>query len=262
MYEGPECRLTVDFLNEYLNNQVITNWVFVGGPYLEKYPEGFDVFLQELPLVIDKIEVKGMFIYFTLHNEMYKEFYILHKIKSGRWQKRMEVYDSILYIEIEGKEPLWFIDAMDKASFVFTDDQGVLDRCLGQLGMDIFSPDFSYMFWKDLLKEEPGGTNITVFLSNQDRICGVGDYITSEVLYYAGISPHRTISTLTQEEREKLYEGLKVIPRSSYSYNGYNFMNEYGMQGSYKLKVYHKQSANRIRTKNNRMTYWYPDKQK
>ena len=103
-------------------------------------------------------------------------------------------------------------------------------------------------------------------MMDQEVISGCGNYIKAEVLYYAGISPLRKISELSEREVELLYEGLIVIPRISYNYKGLSirdYSDGYGRKGYFgdKLKVYGKKNLKRTKTPDGRITYWDPKKQ-
>ena len=66
MPESSECRLTAEFLNEYLQNTCITDWSFIAGKYEKSCPNGFEEFDNELPLIVEGVYCKGKFIYFIL----------------------------------------------------------------------------------------------------------------------------------------------------------------------------------------------------
>ena len=102
---------------------------------------------------------------------------------------------------------------------------------------------------------------------NQGIISGCGNYIKAEVLYYAGISPLRKVGSMTEEESDKLFEGLRIIPRISYNHKGLSlrdYADHNGKKGYYeaKLRVYGQKYAKRTKTSDGRTTYWDPHKQK
>ena len=59
MPEGPEYRLTVDYLNKALRGKKVMDWVFCGGGYTEEDPDGFQDFDDALPLTVKEVACKG-----------------------------------------------------------------------------------------------------------------------------------------------------------------------------------------------------------
>jgi formamidopyrimidine-DNA glycosylase len=70
-----------------LENRIVNEWVFCdGGKYQDKKPNGFKEFEKQLPVIVENVECKGKFIYFTVFNEK-GYFYILHSLRmTGRWK--------------------------------------------------------------------------------------------------------------------------------------------------------------------------------
>lgn len=86
MPESAEVKITTDYLKSKLENKVITDWVFKSGQYEDTLPPGFAEFEDRMPLIVENVQCKGKFIYFTLFNED-GYFYIMHSLRmTGRWQ--------------------------------------------------------------------------------------------------------------------------------------------------------------------------------
>ena len=71
MPEGPECKLTVEYVSTILTGNTITNWIFCGGKYTDDYPSGYKDFSIKLPLVVKEVKCKGKFIYFIFKDNYY-----------------------------------------------------------------------------------------------------------------------------------------------------------------------------------------------
>lgn len=265
MPEAAECRLTAEYLNKKLQNRIIYDWVFIGGQYEEKDPSGFEEFHHALPLLVIEVGCKGKLIYFVLHNEL-GDFYVLHSLRmTGRWQEMKDEYCR-WYLDLDGGEKLWFRNPRCLATLQFTSEEYVFDGLLKKLGPDILGPDFTLQVWRNLTKRHRN-KNVTSFLMNQNILSGCGNYIKAEALYYAEISPLRKVGSLSEAESEKLFEGLRIIPRMSYNYRGLSlrdYANQYGKKGAYefKLKIYGHNNAKRTKTADGRTTYWDPEVQK
>lgn len=266
MPESAEVKLTTDYLLSKLENKVINDWVFLSGQYEDKNPKGFDEFERNLPLIVENVQCKGKFIYFTLYNEN-GYFYIMHSLRmTGRWQDYEDKHCR-WYIEIaDNDEVLWFRNPRCFATLEFTSCQSELQKALDALGPDILTNDFNLNIWKSLI-EKHKGKNITSFLMNQNIISGIGNYIKAEALYYAKISPRRKIGSLKEIEQEKLFEAVRIIPRVAYNRGGLSirdYASSDGTKGSYgdDLKIYGKVEAEKIKTPDGRITYWDSSVQK
>lgn len=259
MGEGPEVRLTTEFLRKYMIGKWILSWDFLSGKFVEEPPENFDEMLASLPLQVKSVDCKGKSIYMTLTNGD-EYFYVFHNIRlTGRWQKTSDYYCTC-YIELEDVEPLWFRDTKDYAEFVITSNPEILNEYIDRIGPDILTTEFTLSAWRKIIQDNQR-LNITSILSNQNIVGGIGDYIKSEALHYAKIAPSRNASSLQENEIEKLYEGIRFVSRMSYNYRGIS-IREYadencrkGEFGSH-LKIYAKKHAKKSKTADNRFTYW------
>lgn len=260
MPESAEVKLTVDFLNNAMTSKIITNWIFTSGQYTRNIPEGFLEFSESLPLLVDNIQCKGKLIYMTCSNE-YKKFYIIHHMRlTGCWR---DVEDSFSrwYVELDDGEKIWFHDSRSLGSLQFTTDEKELLSILEKLGPDILTDDFSIKTWKKLVQEHKN-KNITSFLMDQRIMSGCGNYIKAEALYYAKISPLRKVSSLTEKESEKLFEALRIIPRSAYmnkrlkSEDDVLQTEETREIEKFEFQVYGKRQCTRTKTPDGRITYW------
>jgi DNA-formamidopyrimidine glycosylase len=263
--EAAEVKLTVDFLNKTLKNKKITDWVFSGGRYTEEYPEGYDEFDSALPLTVDEVNCNGKFIYFILSDEDGYNYYILHSLMmTGRWQNSHDEYCK-WFVEIDNGQTLWFRDTRAFATVKFTSNEDILQEKLESLGLDIMKPEFKLPEFKKLAQKY-SSRNITSFLMDQSVLSGCGNYIKSEVLYDAKVSPLRKVGELKDTELDLIYQALCVIPRVAYNNKGLSlgdYADENGKRGYHErnLKIYSKRWAKRIKTPDGRTTYWDPNHQ-
>ena len=261
MPEGPECRLTVDFLHDKLCGKIIDKWIFCGGKYTDNYPKGYESFDTFLPAKVEEVSCKGKFIYFILSKNKEK-YYIFHSLMlTGRWQNEHDDYCKC-FIETENNKTIWFRDTRGFGTFYFTNSVEELELKLNTLGPDIMKPEFKLDKFKALVKKY-NNRNITAFLMDQEVISGCGNYIKAEVLYYAKISPCRKTGNLKDNETELLYEALRIIPRLSYNNQGLtlrDYTDEDGNKGTYtkNLKIYGNKKAKKTKTADGRTTYWDP----
>jgi DNA-formamidopyrimidine glycosylase len=265
MSEGPETRLTTDYLNKSLKDKKIIDWVFSGGKYIENYPKGFEEFDKNLPLIVEDVKCKGKFIYFILTNSSGKNFYIFHYLSTGSWQNNYEDH-SKWFLEIDNGRTLWFKDPKGFGNLVFSSNKKLLDNKINDLGPDIMRENFHLYEFKNLF-EKYTRRNITSFLTDQGIISGCGNYIKSETLYYSNISPLRKCGEISEDEIELIYEGLRIISRISYNKNGLSlkgYRNPNNKKGYFEdnLKIYGKKFSKNTKTADGQITYWNPNIQK
>ncbi len=80
------------------------------------------------------------------------------------------------------------------------------EKALNKLGIDILTPEFTLEFFLETIKKTT--KKIVAFLLEQNKFCGVGNYIKNESLYIAKIDPHRNCDDLDDDEIENLYNGI------------------------------------------------------
>ena len=265
MPEAAEVRLTTEYLSSVLSNKIITNWVLISGQYEEQDPVGFEEFCDYLPFLVEEVKCKGKLIYFTCFNE-YHRFFILHSMRmTGSWlEKPIDQYCR-WYVEIEGSKKIWFRDPRCLATLHFTENEDTWKKTLSSLGPDIMTEQFSLDVWRKIIQKY-SDKNVTAFLMDQHIISGCGNYLKSECLYYSKISPVRKISSLTENESEKLYEALRVLSRLAFVIKGLSvkdYVDPYGRKGYFEkhLKVYGKKEAEKLKTVDGRTTWWVPSVQ-
>jgi formamidopyrimidine-DNA glycosylase len=110
-------------------------------------------------------------------------------------------------------------------------------------------------------------------LMNQSLIGGIGNYIKAEVLYIAGISPHRLVDSLSDNEFSALNKATRDVVRSSYARRGATISTYKDIDGdvgnfAFYFRVYGRATCEngfsvvRETTKDKRMTHWVPQIQK
>lgn len=80
-------------------------------------------------------------------------------------------------------------------------------------------------------------------LTDQDYVAGIGWYLMTEILYYAGIHPERKMNTLNANDHERIRTASHEVIALSYSYFGFtikDFISPDGKKGMYPSVVYGK----------------------
>lgn len=270
MPEGPECRIIVEGLRKNIVGHTLTKIDIIAGRYLKKSkPAGWEQALDLLPARIDAVNVKGKFIFWTLTSGDIT-FYMWNTLgMSGVWFKTNGRDARICFVTSNGD--FFFTDQRNFGTlkFVFSERQTLLK--LQSLGIDMLNDDPSIEDFKKLLKlRRNKNKTLPEFLMNQANCAGVGNYIKSELLYRAKLSPHRNLENLNDNEVQALFEQIKYVMRASYAAHGasmtnYRDINECG--GHFEKIVYKKQTdpqGNYViseETKDHRTTHWVPNVQ-
>lgn len=80
-------------------------------------------------------------------------------------------------------------------------------------------------------------------LVDQSLVSGIGWYLQTEILYYSGIHPERTIESLSSDEWERIRICSHKIIKLAYSCGGFtikNFISPDGQVGKYPAQIYGK----------------------
>lgn len=87
-------------------------------------------------------------------------------------------------------------------------------KVLNKLGVDILTNKFTYDYFYNYIKSKK--KNIATLLLEQNKICGVGNYIKNEALYIAKINPNRNSDDLEDNEIKKLFDAILYVSYSNY----------------------------------------------
>jgi formamidopyrimidine-DNA glycosylase len=287
MPEIAEIALTAEILEKYLMNKTLVSFDFTTGRYSKKSPAGYDDFIAALPLKVKHINSRGKFLWFELVNPKNKNdiWYIWNTFGlTGMWSFFEPKYTKAV-LTFKNDLVVYFSDMRNFGTFKFSTDETALEKKLKEL-----SPDFLKDEDFDLGKIKKYKIPIVKILMDQKKVgSGLGNYLVAEILYRAGISPHRLGTQLTDEDIENLTYWIKYVVKLSYIDNhiGYmvNLEEETGKlekrkyHPNIKLKdktfnflVYRKKTdpyGNKVKAEkivgtgdNKRTTYWVPAVQK
>ena len=273
MPELPEVARTVRQVKEKIENSILNGIVIHSGRYKRHGdPDGFNSFLKEAPLKIEDIYFRGKLIIFKLKSlKSEKDWWIWNTLgMSGGWKQKKSKHGHLEFITTKGS--IFFEDIRNFGTFKFTSSLEETNRKLKQLGPDHLSQNIDDSEFKKRLQRKSKFT-IAEVLMDQKIISGVGNYIKAEALYIAGISPHRKVESLSDEEFSKLNSAVSDVVRASFNNGGATIKTYTDMKGDsggfvFHFKVYGRKNCERgfevIRetTKDKRTTHWVPELQK
>jgi len=261
MPEGPEVRIVTDSLAKSIAGMTIVSIEMLSGRYVRHgAPEGLDDFSSAFPATVNSVACKGKFIYFKVGN-----WFIWNTLgMTGGWSRGPQKHSRVRFTFSDGST-LHFNDARNFGTLKFVRGEEELHKKLQSLGPDMLAEDVK----DDIFEQRLGNLKGTIAegLMNQSVVCGVGNYLKSESLYFAQISPHRLCKDLSPAELKRLNETVKKVIRASYATGGatiYTFQNFEGQKGEYtrRFAVYNQVKdpqgleVTREVTDDGRTTFW------
>lgn len=268
MPEGPEVRITTDYLSKFINMSLISVSI-LSGRYTKKDIVGLKE--SDFPATIKDVNCKGKFIYFTLtSNDM--DYYLFSTLgMSGLWSDKKTKHSRFAF-NLAEENKLYFNDIRNFGTLKFVHDKKVLDKKLKSLGPDILSDHVDLQDFLNRFDKKPNKT-IAECLMNQSVLSGIGNYLKAEILYCSRISPHRLVKDINEFEWESLHFNSIQQTRRSYSLGGATiatYRQPNGDEGLYnrRFAVYNQKEdlkGNKVikeTTADKRTTHWVPNIQK
>ena len=148
----------------------------------------------------------------------------------------------------------WYLN--NDSTLVFEDSRGfgkvslyatTITPAQLDLGPDVLALALTQSFTCQLLYQQlmkKKSMKIVSALLEQNLLTGIGNYLRSEILYYAAIHPYRKIDSLNNEEWLRLHKSICDVITAAYSCNGLtiqDYISPDGKFGVYQCAVYQKQ---------------------
>ena len=258
MPEGPEVSLMAHNLAKRFDRSELVSIMVHGGRYSRNpFPMGYDKFKKNLPSKIEKISNKGKFLYIKLQDNLYL---CISLSLSGHI-----IYNRGKYSHLEFKTKdngSFYIDDLRNFAKIYFYTEEELEERLSLIGPDILHDKIPYSYFKDNIIRKKN-TKIGCAIIDQKIISGVGNYIRSDALYEAKISPYRLVKDLKEEELRRIFKSIKKIASMSYKEQ----LRSDDIR-SYKFYVYGRKITDkgeqvvREKLEKNRNIYWVPSVQK
>lgn len=214
MPEGPEIWRTADTLTKTLKNKRITDVYFA-------FDELKDYEAKLKGESVKNVEARGKAIltYFGNDLVMYS-----HNQLYGKWM-----------ISDSGKKPdtnrslrVAFHNGEKSAYLYSASEIEILDRekvpehsYITKLGPDVLHPETAY---DDIVGQFRGdefqNRKLTTLLLDQGFVSGIGNYLRSEIMFYAGVNPRHKLREYSNEQKEKLAKATVKLSERSYESGG------------------------------------------
>lgn len=284
MPESVEIFYMTQSLNEHIQGKTLTNIDVHSGRYLKK-PEtfgGFNDFIKILPKNVIRANCKGKFIYIEFgEDENCDNWYLFVTLgMTGSWRVIEEEHSHVEFtfeetIRDEENHSIWFTDQQGYGTLKFVKGKKMLEKKLRSLGQDMLADNITDEDFIEKYRKH-NNKNVCIVILDQKVFSGAGNYIKSEALYRAGISPLHKIEELTNGHLIDLFHALKAVIQESLASHGMTFRtyaDVNGQLGTYKNRVYNNKTGkdhlgNKIihisprESPDGRGTYWVPAIQK
>lgn len=301
MPEGPEVRVICEYLNKVWSNQTIIGMNWDSKSKFNKTGiKGLD--LVKLPCKVIRVFPRGKVIVIECINSNGETIYMISQLgMEGKWtrEKGPHANFKILFGEptdqkTEGGKTLYKItdiwrydDTRHFGNFNIYKDLSEVWKKHGPCLLTTALVSRGILRKEDLSEHEPLATKeawvkslsngrlknkqICAYLMEQKYFAGIGNYLRAELLYRARVRPDRTLSQLSEEEKELLYDTALEQLIISYNYRGLTiktYWDPEGKKGECPLQVYNQKTdplGNEVvkeRFKDKRTTHWVPQIQK
>lgn len=219
MPEGPEVKYLTNFLENNLKNKILNKIIIKSGRYKKHGPpKGYDKLVKDLPLKVTSINCYGKFIWWEFEKTDLTMWNTLGM--SGWWSFDSEQKHNNLEFKFKN-DTIYFNDVRNFGTFIFCDSKS-LNKKLEKFGADILiedsTKDNGFKLFQKRIEKKRSDTYIASALLDQGIAAGCGNYIRSEVLYLAKISPFRKLEDLNEEEIKLIWNLLQQV--------GYNYYNK------------------------------------
>ena len=275
MPEGPEVTYLAWKLNKALRSKKLMHVDILAGRYTKHgASDGIAAMAIAFPLKLERVYNKGKVIVFQFENH----HTMISKLGLAGWWVWGDSVDSAkkrwrVRFVFDG-EPVYYCDTMNYGTLECTDNPSVLQAEIDKLAPDVLNDKLKWVdLWERINRLSVAKRKWLIedmLMDQQCLLSGVGNYLKCEILYDAGIAPTRAISSLSEDEWQKIYTSTKTITMRIYeSLKKTITPDEYqeSRETYDSLAVYKKDTdplGNKVeqrKSKQGRTTYWAPNVQ-
>lgn len=161
-------------------------------------------------------------------------------------QSKIDKYTHLIF-HFTDKSQLFYNDLRQFGYIKLIESKKVSEFLIKEnFGPEPLEKDFTLEKFKKLLVKK-SRQKIKPLLMDQTFLAGIGNVYAQEICFYAKILPYRKVSTLSDREIKKIYDGIKRILTSAIAHRGSSvdtYLDIYGLKGEYIpfLKVYNREN--------------------
>jgi endonuclease-8 len=271
MPEGPEVRVMTDNIRMLMGEPPILTSIRVIKDTFLKRTKGLEEIATQLPLSVTEIASKGKFTYLKLAN---RSCIGITYGMTGNIRTDKNIHSTVEFgYKTEAADGIFYYNSIRHFGQVLHMSEQELDKKLSELGHDILDP--TALQQEEVVKIWRKRNNMNIcrlLIEEQKLICGIGNYIKSEIMYHAQVHPLCDVKDLNDDTLYHLYQEARKIAMAAYTDGGASLYTYTGLEGDkspFKLKlvVYDcKEDPNglmveKMETPDKRTTHWVPSVQ-
>ena len=263
MPESPEVSYLSSYISSFCKNKPLTSIQILKGRYLKHGPpENFKAFTTQLPLKLTDVQKKGKVLFLYFENDLC----IISKLGlTGWWYVNDDAptwkpTTPNLKFTFPNNLNLYYTDTLSYGTLTITNNPQDIQKQLNSLAEDIETISLKTLLQNIESKPRLQDKLIEDTIIEQDGyVSGIGNYLKSEILYDAKISPLRQTKDLSNDDwKQVLKSARKVIKKITKAMNDEHAymetMNVYQRDYDKKGNKIHKH-----KTKSGRTTFWVPE---
>jgi endonuclease-8 len=215
MPEGPEIKREADAISRVLHKQTLTSVAF-GLPHLQKYEKKWKgALIQKVRPYSKAMTIQanhGQTLY--SHNQLYGKWEVL---KPGQPSKHSHRQKRVELITDKGKAILWSASEI----MILPHEEVLFHPYIQKLGPDILNDRISQNaliahFQKKTFANRP----LSSLFLDQAFLAGIGNYLRTEILFYARLHPTLKPKDLSPAQIKSLAQAVGVIVQRAYTQKG------------------------------------------
>lgn len=254
MPEGPEVRLMAEWVATYVEGKSLID-ISGNKQLINKNSITY-------PQTVKTVATKGKKIIFLLDSG---SSIVCWLGLEGHFCLEKKVNTNIVF-HFSGDFKLYYDDTRHMGGIKVCKTIEDLKACLKDVGVDVLSEQEKVTpeFFSSIIKNKRiKNKRLAEFLIDQKKISGIGNYLRAEILYNAGLSPHRTLESLTDMEIELLRISILLTIYTSYLYGGVT--ESLGKPNGFSCSIYgckidpHGNTVEKFEDKQKRTMWWCPN---
>ena len=256
MPERVEIQLMIDNINKKFSNSTLSNFTICSGRYKHHgFPLNYHKFKQNLPLIINKINCKGKFIWLTFKSNSQNWIIFITLGLTGHFETERKKHCHYIFNTNNGK--FYIDDVRNFGTIQFINNNKNLEKKLLSLGPDVLTSKITDMQFINIIRKQKQDKVIGQILLDQKIISGIGNYLRSDILYVSKISPFRKLKSLSNKDIKNILKAIKNVIKNSYTQQKKKGLHQYNFL-VYKRKITDKKEHVATNIVINRAIYWVP----
>jgi endonuclease-8 len=204
MPEGPEVYSFGIELFNFFNESVLSRIKILSGKYKKTPFKNYNQVRNILPSKVLSISTYGKIVLL----ELQLDYFIIITFGMTGFMTTDNIKHNRISFECSNQKKIFYNDQRNFGNIYLLKADIVYEK-IKDLGPDFLDDKINYMIFKtrfNLYKTKYPKRPIGLILLDQSFVCGIGNYLRSDILYLAKISPYRQIKTIIESELRKLYK--------------------------------------------------------